>query len=280
MTFALSMFSSISQTYSGMVVNSENGEPVAFANIGIAGRNIGTVSDAGGWFEIQLDDMYDKDLLRISCIGYSEKEIVTGNFKKKAGVNGQNRIELSPISYQLDEVLIRPQKTKSYTLGYYCDPNSAYGNAFYSKELGTEIGVVINLPRKKKQAYVKRFRFYVGEFTFDKFPVRLNIYELQDGLPKNNILREPIFIEITSAGEYDLDLSGYNITATGDFFVSLEYFRVPDNNEGQLVFCSVHTRKNKGDSYYRWTSQGNWQKEMFDKVGFSVEVECTEKLDR
>lgn len=274
MIFGLFLLSSFSQTYSGQLINKESGEAVAFANIGIIDRNIGTVSDAAGWFEIELNNIHDKDSMCISCIGYLGKKYLISEFKNNESNPEQLSIELTPISYHLDEVLIRPLNTKDYTLGYYCDSNSAYGNAFYSSELGTEMGVVIKLPRKKNKAYLKSFRFYVGEFTFDKFPVRLNIYDLKGGLPDKSILREPIFIEIASAGEYVMDLSKYNITVLSDFFVSLEYYMIPDKTEGRLVFCAVHYRKmTKGNSYFRWTSQGNWQSEMFDHVGFSVEVE-------
>ncbi|MEE4256025.1 MAG: carboxypeptidase-like regulatory domain-containing protein [Bacteroidales bacterium] len=269
------LHSTFSQTYSGKVLEMGSKEPVAYANIGIVDKNIGTVSDANGYFDIELTSQDDKDTLRISCIGYMDKYFLIRDFKNEFSAGDEIRIELTSIAYNLDEVLIRPQKTRPYILGYLCDSNSAYGNAFYSSELGTEMGVVMKLPRKKEQAYLKSFRFYVGEFTFDTFPVRLNIYDLKDGIPDKNILKEPVFIEIESAGEYVLDLNRQNITVYGDFFVSLEYYRIPDNAEGKLVFCAVHSKgREKGNSYFRWTSQGNWQKEMFDHVGFSCEVEC------
>ena len=277
LVFVLMLFciNTFSQSYSCRIINIENEEPVAYANIGIMNRNVGTVSDADGWFELEISNTFNKDTLRISCIGYSDMQFLVSDFKNNAERTGFVLIELSPRPYKLDEVIIRPGDSRAYTLGFYCDSNSAYGNAFYSSELGTEMGVHISLPRKEDEAYIKSVRFYVGEFTFDTFPLRFNIYDLDNGHPGKNILREPIFIEITAAGEYELDLSRYNITVKDDFFVSLEYYRVPDNAEGKLVFCAVHKpKRNKASSYYRWTSQGNWQEEMFDHVGFSVEVIC------
>jgi len=266
------------QTHSARLSNAESGTPVAFANIGIINRNIGTVSDTEGWFKIELDSLYSNDTMRISCIGYFDMQISVRDFKKRTGNNDPVIIELLPKSYNLDEVIVEPGNTRSHTLGYACDSNSAYGNAFYSKELGTEMGVVIRLPRKADEAYLKSFRCYVGDFSFETFPVRLNIYDLKNGLPDKNILKEPIFFEITSTGEYIVDLRKYNITTRDDVFVSLEYYRLLEKEEGKLVFCAVHEAgRNKGSSFYRWTSQGNWQKEMFDHVGFSIEVECRRK---
>jgi len=273
--FGVLLLPSFSQTYSGKLINADNDEAVPFANIGVVDRNIGTVSDLEGRFIIELGSQYAKDSLRISCIGFSDRQFLVSSFIEEAGSSRQMQIKLDPKSYQLDEVIIEPGKTRSYTLGYPCDSNSAYGNAFYSTELGTEMGVVITIPGNEDEAYLKKLRFYVGEFTFGSFPVRINIYNLKDGLPHENILRESIVIEINSVGAYILDLGQYNITTTGDFFVSLEYYRVPDIAEGKLVFCAVHTSKrHKGDSYFRWTSQGNWQREMFDHMGLSVEVVC------
>ena len=257
------------------MIDIESGQPIPFGNIGIIGENIGTVSDVAGFFKLELNSKFDKDTLCISCIGYENSKYLISNFKDNIENDDRVKIELSPKTYQLDEVIIQPINTKIYTLGNFCESNSPYGNAFYSKKLGTEVGIIIKLPRNKKKANLKNFRFYVGEFTFDKFPVRLNIYTLKNGQPNENIITEPIFLEITSAGEYLIDLEKYYIITNGDFFISLEYFRVPDNTKGELIFCAVHNRKmNKGNGYYRLTSQGNWIPEIGDNVGFSVQLEC------
>jgi len=270
-------FNSFAQIYSGQLIDEESGQPIPYANIGIIGKNIGTASDAAGWFKIELNSKYDKDTLCVSSIGYESEKYLVGDFKDTIGNIDQVKIELSPKIYQLAEVIIQDIETKIYTLGNLCESNSTYGNAFYSKKLGTEIGVIIELPHNKNKAYLNNFRFYVGEFTFDKFPVRLNIYKLQNDLPYENILTESIFIEITSAGEYIIDLKKYNILTNRDFFISLEYYKIADSTEGKLVFCAIHNEEiNKGNGYYRLVSQGNWEQEMFDNVGFSVQVECEE----
>jgi hypothetical protein len=175
----------------------------------------------------------------------------------------------------MEEVVVRPVETRIYTLGNFCESNSTYGNAFYSELLGTEMGVVINLPRGKKNGLLNNFRFHVGEFTFESFPVRLNIYTLKNNLPHENVLKEPIFITITSEGEYVIDLEKYNLMLDGDFFIALEYYKVADKKDGKLIFCAVHNRKrNKNKSYYRLTSHGDWREEQFDNVGFSVQLQC------
>jgi hypothetical protein len=275
--FTFYSFNSFPQRYSGQLINIENGQPIPYANIGIIGKNIGTASDVAGRFNMELNSKYNKDTLCISCIGYESRKYLVSDFKDKLRSIAKVKIELTPKTYQLDEVIIQPFDTKIYTLGNFCESNSCYGNAFYSKELGTEVGVIIKIPLEKNKAFLNNFRFYVGEFTFYKFPVRLNIYNLKKGLPYENILIEPIFVEITSVGEYIIDLKKYNIITNGDFFISLEYYKIPDSSEGKLVFCAIHNEEMyKGNGYYRLASQGNWECEMFDNIGFSVQVECEE----
>lgn len=266
---------SFSQMYSVQLINKDNGEPVAYANIGIVDKNIGTVSNTKGEFNIELNSKYDNDTLYISCIGYERKAYSISKFKNSFRNNDQCIVELQPKIYVLDEILVKPSNMKIYTLGNFCEANSAYGNAFYSKDLGTEIGILINLPDNKNNAYLQNFRFYVGKFTFDKFPVRLNVYNLRNGKPNENILTEPIFVELTSVGEYIIELEKYQIKTNGDFFISLEYYRVSDVNKGELVFCAIEN-ENKRNGYFRLTSQGIWMPEFAANTGFSVQVKCEE----
>jgi len=263
------------QVYSGKLLNSQNQQPIPYANIGIIGKNIGTTSDAEGRFSIKIEKVFDKDTLCISSIGYESKKYLIEDLKQKLQNTNSIEITLVPKTYSIAEVVVKPLKTKQFTLGYFCDSTSVYGNAFYSKHLGTEIGIRIKLPSKVKKADVHSLRFYVGEFTFNSFPVRLNIYNIKNGLPFENILKESIFIEITNVGEYCIDLSKMNITVEDDFFISLEYYRIADKADGKLIFCAVHPKsKKQGNGFYRLTSQGKWTPEYNDNIGFSVQIEC------
>jgi hypothetical protein len=55
----------------------------------------------------------------------------------------------------------------------------------------------------------------------------------------------------------------------------LEYYKIPERTIGKLIFCATHRKNiNKGKSYFRFTSQSNWEPEHRDNVGFSVQIEC------
>jgi len=278
LTTIISIFiflNSYAQKFSGQVIDNTNNEPISYVNIGVLGKNIGTVSDKDGRFQLELNDKFNNDTLRLSRIGYESLNFKISDYKNKFTNGGSDRIKLMTKIYKISEVVVRPKKTKTFTLGNFCKSTSCYGDAFYSRELGTEIGVVMQLPNRMKKAYLKSFRFYVTEFTYDKFPMRLNIYNLKNGLPENNILKEPIFIDITSTGEYVIDLKKYDIITNDDFFVSLEYYRVANEKEGKLVFCADP----RGEiSFNRQISQGDWgrlyQGRGSAELGFSVIVVC------
>ncbi len=264
-----------SQTYSGKLFDKQSEKPIPYANIGIANKNIGTVSNADGVFNLELNSIENNDSLFISCIGYERKSYLVSNFKGFFRSKDQIIIELQPKIYEMSEVVVRPMGTKLYTLGNFCEPDSPYGNAFYSKKLGTEMSVKIELPEDKEIAHLQNFRFGVGKFTFDKFRVRLNVYNLANGVPAENILTEQIFVDITSDGTYVIDLKKYKIITHGDFFISLEYFTVPDREEGELIFCSVQ-QEDERNGYYRLTSYGSWTHEIVANIGFSVQIRCEE----
>lgn len=61
-------------TISGRIIDQSNGEPVAFANICVVGKSIGSVSNMQGEFVIKIPAYMQKDTLGISCIGYQTYE--------------------------------------------------------------------------------------------------------------------------------------------------------------------------------------------------------------
>src|SRR6476646_7698139 len=69
------------QTIKGKVSDSDL-HPLAYVNIGIVGKNIGTVSDEQGNFSFTLPEQCDEDHLRFSMIGFQSREFTVLNFKK------------------------------------------------------------------------------------------------------------------------------------------------------------------------------------------------------
>jgi hypothetical protein len=104
---------SYSSFFSGNTINSKTKKPVEYVNIGIVGKNIGTVADENGKYKIDLDSKYDNDTLRFSCIGYSSFSIKVADFKKlKSDILLEEKIT------EMKEVVIFPKVFKQKTLGW------------------------------------------------------------------------------------------------------------------------------------------------------------------
>ncbi|MEA4936666.1 MAG: TonB-dependent receptor [Paludibacter sp.] len=78
------------------VVTDNRGEPLVGVNIVIKGRNIGTISDINGDFEILVDD---RSALQFSYLGFETQEV-------KVGRNNKLNISLQETLNNLDEVIV------------------------------------------------------------------------------------------------------------------------------------------------------------------------------
>lgn len=276
-TIVISIFiylNSYSQRFLSQVIDNSTNEPISYVNIGIIGKNIGTVSDKDGQFQLELNDKFNNDTLRISCIGYESLNFKIWDFRKKMLTGGLNHIKLIPKVFQLSEVIVTPKKIKTVILG---NSNSNSGSKVLtdSSGMGSEIGLIIKLPQKKKDYYIKKFNFNVADKNFDNIHARVNIYDLKNGLPSNNVLERPIYIEITTDGLITIDLSKYNIRMQEDFFISIENFN-EKSWKNKLKFWAVFktfSKKGTADCLFRPISQGNWIHTPVVEVRFSIDAE-------
>lgn len=78
------------------VVTDNRGEPLVGVNIVIKGRNIGTISDINGDFEILVDD---RSALQFSYLGFETQEV-------KVGRNNKLNISLQETLNNLDEIIV------------------------------------------------------------------------------------------------------------------------------------------------------------------------------
>ncbi|MFK7906423.1 MAG: carboxypeptidase-like regulatory domain-containing protein [Chitinophagales bacterium] len=91
----------------GLVLNSKTSEPIPFANIGIKGTAIGTVSNNQGSYELHLNSGYKRtDSLVVSCVGHGVYSIAISNIRRAK----EHIIYLRPKAYLLNSVTVRPQE--------------------------------------------------------------------------------------------------------------------------------------------------------------------------
>jgi hypothetical protein len=237
-----------SQIHQGKVISTETGNGIGFVNIGIIGKNIGTVSDLYGNFIIELQNIYDHDSLRFSMIGYQSKVFLVSQFKE----NPVKDVYLKPVSYDLKEVKVVYHKPKEVRLGYPVTTNDLRSGFSYN-DLGSELGVRV---RVKGMVKLKDISFNVAVCTFDSVTYRVNIYLMEGETVCDNILKKPLYISFSKHDinkPITLDLSQYSIVIEGDILVTLEIYR--NLGQGRLLFNTTYFT---GVTYHKKTSEGTW----------------------
>lgn len=248
----------------GQVIDAATKEPLPYVNIGLLNKNIGTVSDETGYFELEVNtEQNSRDTLRFSMIGFETKSYTLNDF-----IN-QNEIEvyLTEKSTALDEVILSSKRKKYQTkiLGNKTTSKALYA-AFTSNKLGNEMGFIVRA--RKHPMILKKFNISLVENDYGPIKFRLNIYDVLNGLPNKTLLKDNIFIETEeSSGIVSLDLTPYEIILDQDFFIAIEW--IEDLGPGKLYFSGGFFG---APLFAREVSQGTWEKIGTASVGMNVEV--------
>ncbi len=232
---------------SGKVFCKTSGKPLEFVNIGIAGKNIGTVSDINGDFTIKLDTFFKNDTLMFSCIGFEACLVAVSDLAEDVF----HHIYLTEKTYELKEVNVRFRKFREKILGVTAK-NKSVAAGFSNNLLGYECGILM---RNKKSALIKQIKINISHCTYDTIFYRLNIYQPKGKNNFENILEQPIYLNLPKASVKEtilLDITSKRIFVEGNFLVTLEH--VKNLGDGGLYFCAGLSHK----TYFRKTSQGNW----------------------
>lgn len=239
------------QTFKGKVQEATTPQGIPYVNIGIIGKNIGTVSDEAGNFELSTTAAQATDTIQFSMIGYKNRIFTVQeflDFYKREEV-----VTLEKQAYDLTEIVVIPRDYKTKIVGNTTS-NKAMSAGYETNNLGYELGVRMKI--KKRPTYIEQVRINVAKCTYDSIFYRLNIYEMKGKRPGKNILKDPIYLSFAKEDIEDsivIDLSDKGVYVEDDFLVSLEL--VNDLGVRGLYFCAgIFNNK----TYYRETSQGTW----------------------
>lgn len=261
--FVLFAFSPHAQVlYTGTILDSASREVLEFANIGIPGKGVGTVSDEKGQFRLSVPDSLNKSEVQISLIGYKTLRMSSSALQK------EGNILLSPSSVKLQEVVVKPKSVKIKVIGNETKSESVSGG-FKSNNLGAELGVRLSI--KHKDTYLRKLMFNINRNSIGIMPVfRVNVYRLdKEKMPIENILKENIIVEPQSTtGMVEVDLKPYSLFVSEDVVISIEWIK--DLGDAKGLYFS--TKLLGGNTYFRRASQDAWEKTSPVGVGLYVEV--------
>ncbi len=262
-SFLLTISVSAQLQLEGKIIDAETKQGILYVNIGVVGEGIGTVSGNNGMFELSVPEKHYSDPVRISIIGYESIEMASNELEKQLRAN--KVIELKPSAQLIEEVVIESSKLKSKRVG-----NTSYskniGAAFGSDTLGNEMAILIKI--KKRPTIVKDFSFPISDNEEGTIKFRLNIYDVKNGRPAENILNHNIIIETDiKDGLVTTDLTPYNIVVQDDFLLSLEWIEEYDYEN--LTFNASFFSK---PVWVRETSQDKWYRIPIIGIGMSATI--------
>ena len=247
--------------FSGKVLDASTKEPIPFVNVGIVGKNKGTVTDDQGRFSLELPNELDNDTLRMSIIGYATRSWQVGQLKTHLQ---DSIITLEPADHQLKQVEVHSKRMRKKVLGNK-STSEMFTGSFTTDELGNEVGVKIDVG--KGPVYLQSFKFSIASNQCYDAVLRVNIYNIKEELPDSNLLPANVVVSIPKKrGVIEVDLQPYQLVMSEDFIISVEYIKPCPSRS--MNFSAAFL----GTIYSRTTSQGQWYSLKGFDLGFNVEV--------
>jgi hypothetical protein len=248
------------KTIAARVLDAEDKTPLAYVNVGIPGKNVGTVTREDGSFTLDVGSQLVNDSLAFSMAGYEKRVISLTKIPRT--------IVLDRRGGGLAEAVVTQGTRRRKKLGN-TTTSKLVSVGFPVRFPGAEIGVRMTLGKHPRR--LEKFHCHVSDNRIDSAVFRLNIYRMVNGNPRN-ILQRNILLSIGKGpGDYTVDLAGLNLVLSGDILVSLELLSAhpPTPNAGAVFFSAALF--NSG-TWRRQTSQAEWKKARGIGVGFNVEV--------
>lgn len=235
-------FNSYSQeTFISGYVMDEEQKPIAYTNIVASNKKGGTFSDENGKFSLKLSDILDSDIIEFSCLGYKTVQISVKDFKKK-----NSKVTLIATIEKLDEVVIMTKKLKTYVRGKTrTNTNLIRFSSSFRKsvwnEPGHELGRKFSLGTRKI-SYLKEFSFYIKENRFENTILELNIYNIKDNRPFENLNSSSIVLNIDDKfiGWKTIDLTDFDIQVKEDIIITVEYIKASPACYETPGFCGFY----------------------------------------
>ena len=251
----------------GVICNSATRANLAYVSIGIDGKSVGTVSNKDGYFSLKLNDGVSAiDSVTFSHIGYETKKISIKDFTKDT-----HNIELSPSSYEVEEVVVQGGKIKQEQIGRNHSGLGIMHYNFYTTEninlndrLSSEIGVLLKV---KNPCAVNSINFRISQNQFENIKFRLSFYSLgSDDLPKDIIVYKDIIIDIKDKHTdwYKYNLKSYDIFLESNNDVVVSLTLLEDEMDSDRNWFSLYAAKLPGHKIFtRKKAMDRWKSNAY-----------------
>ena len=265
------------QDIHGFVIDSESELPLAYVNIGVMDIPNGTVTNESGEYLLKCDNLPQDCIIRISMIGYESQTYKLNEFKREINTIRlvKKPIELGEITIEWKEIIKKIGTIKTTKTGGVC----GWGGTDFGK--GHELGLLLELGNETVK--IQDLNLKIRKQSFDTIVFRLHVRSIDNGLPSVDLLAENIYFPITKySGWQKVDLANYNILASGDVVMSIEWIKISNvieknlmkMNEDKVPQPIVLFDKNpkSGTFYFRKGSEAKWLVQENKSPGFYVTI--------
>ena len=179
----------------GTVIDSLTQAPLPFTNVGVLGKDEGTVSNSEGTFTLSLEGLNSSDTIFFSFVGYQQRKVSLEQLKKQPQVALiENVIQLSAFSVharELKPIEILDRVKKNFSRNH---PRKLSYQKVFSRDASYTRIHKSNIDFKKSSFEAVDGRF-VYEFN-QNMPDQINVYnDYLVGLYSNNSTRKLLPIE-------------------------------------------------------------------------------------
>ncbi len=236
---------------SGTVLDSATRAPIAFANIGIAGENTGTISAENGSFRLVVPERLLSHGLTVSAITHHLKVLDIGALQPDEAF----KVTLKERVSDLGQVVVRStEKLSSELFGI----KEVIDFSCFTKKFNRGAQIAQLIQTENYPAKLNKIRFNIM-MKYAPLVVRVRVFDRDDktGLPGEELLHRSIIkpVRKRKPGWVELDVSKLDVWLENDFFVSVEFVR-----NGNFLFSCLNAEEYKDQQYVRVTSFGDWQK--------------------
>lgn len=245
-------YSSMAQTIlTGVVVDSDHQSILAFVNIGIKKKNIGTSSLDDGTFSIKIPKQNENDTLTLSMVGYSElnipiQSIITTHqktFQLKEKISSLNTVVVT--ASKLVERKFGIKKTGTIT--HFTDGSTHQNDIF---EIAQRIQLDTILSK------ITSVNLHINQSRKDSGTFRINFYKYAGNRPSERIIETSIIqTKQIQEGWLKFDLTPYKVYLKGSFVVAIEF--IPNKRTSHPIYYEVKLG-GSAKSFVRTSSQGEW----------------------
>ncbi|MCI1265413.1 MAG: alpha/beta hydrolase-fold protein [Saprospiraceae bacterium] len=245
-------YSSMAQTIlTGVVVDSDHQSVLAFVNIGIKKKNIGTSSLDDGTFSIMIPKQNENDTLTLSMVGYSELNIPIQSIL----TTHQKTFQLMEKSSSLNTVVVTASKLverkfgikKTGTITHFTDGSTHQNDIF-------EIAQLIKLDTILSK--ITSVNLHINQSRKDSGTFRINFYKYAGNRPSERIIETSIIqTKQIQEGWLKFDLTPYKVYLKGSFVVAIEF--IPNKRTNHPIYYEMKLG-GSAKSFVRTSSQGEW----------------------